>query len=45
MKRILEKCIAPENRSGITFVEVMVIGVLVPAVVRNVKKYVINTDK
>jgi hypothetical protein len=45
MKRVLQKCIGPENKSGITFVEVMVIGVLVPMVVRNVKNYVISTDK
>ena len=45
MKRILERCIGPENKSGITFVEVMLIGILVPMVVRNVKNYVINTDK
>ncbi|PKB18976.1 hypothetical protein [Flavobacterium sp. 5] len=45
MKRILKKCIGPENKSGITFIEVMLIGVLVPMVVRNVKNYVINTDK
>lgn len=45
MKRILQKCMGPENKSGITFVEVMLIGVLVPMVVRNVKNYVISTDK
>ncbi|WP_165830431.1 hypothetical protein [Flavobacterium aquariorum] len=49
MKRILQnsffKCIGPENRSGITFVEVVVVGLLVPLVVRNVKNYVINIDK
>jgi hypothetical protein len=45
MKRILQKCIDAENKSGITFVEVMVIGVLVPLVVRNIKNYVINIDK
>ncbi len=49
MKRVLQnsfiKCIGPENKSGITFVEVVVIGVLVPMVVRNVKNYVINTHK
>lgn len=49
MKRILQnsffKCIGPENKSGITFVEVVVVGLLVPLVVRNVKNYVINTDK
>ena len=45
MKRILQKCIGPDNKSGITFVEVMLIGVLVPIVVKNVKNYVINTDK
>ncbi len=49
MKRILQnsffKCIGPENKSGITFVEVVVVGLLVPFVVRNVKNYVINTDK
>ena len=44
MKKVLQKCMGPENKSGITFVEVMVIGVLVPMVVRNVKNYVINTD-
>ncbi|PVX44328.1 hypothetical protein C8C85_0051 [Flavobacterium sp. 103] len=49
MKRILQnsffKCIGPENKSGITFVEVVVVGLLVPLVVRNVKNYVINIDK
>lgn len=49
MKRILQnsffKCIGPENKSGITFVEVVVVGVLVPLVVRNVKNYVINIEK
>lgn len=45
MKRVLQKCIGPDNKSGITFIEVMVIGVLVPLVVRNIKNYVINTDK
>jgi hypothetical protein len=49
MKRILHdsffKCIGPENKSGITFVEVVVVGVLVPLVVRNVKNYVINVEK
>lgn len=45
MKRILKKCIGPENKSGFTFVEVMVVGVLFPMVVRNVKNYIINTDK
>ncbi len=45
MKRILQKCVDSENKSGITFVEVMVIGVLVPLVVRNIKNYVINSDK
>lgn len=49
MKRILQnsffKCIGPENKSGITFVEVVVVGLLVPLIVRNVKNYVINTDK
>ncbi|HKO77300.1 MAG TPA: hypothetical protein VJU52_08785 [Flavobacterium sp.] len=49
MKRILQnsffKCIGPENKSGITFVEVVVVGLLVPMVVRNVKNYVINIDK
>lgn len=49
MKRILQnsffKCIGPENKSGITFVEVLVVGLLVPLVVRNVKNYVINIDK
>jgi hypothetical protein len=49
MKRILQnsffKCIGPDNKSGITFVEVVVVGLLVPLVVRNVKNYVINTDK
>lgn len=49
MKRILQnsflKCIGQENKSGITFIEVVVVGLLVPLVVRNVKNYVINTDK
>ncbi|TRX35133.1 hypothetical protein FNW52_11955 [Flavobacterium sp. ZT3R18] len=49
MKRILQdsffKCIGPENKSGITFVEVVVVGVLVPLVVRNVKNYVINAER
>lgn len=45
MKRILQKCVDVENKSGITFVEVVVIGVLVPLVVRNIKNYVINIDK
>jgi len=49
MKRILQnsffKCISPENKTGITFVEVVVVGVLVPLVVRNVKNYVINVEK
>jgi hypothetical protein len=49
MKRILQdsffKCIGPENKSGITFVEVVVLGVLVPLVVRNVKNYVINIER
>ena len=49
MKRILQnsffKCISPENKSGITFVEVVVVGVLFPLVIRNVKNYVINVEK
>lgn len=49
MKRILQdgffKCIGPENKSGITFVEVVVVGVLVPLVVRNVRNYVINIER
>jgi hypothetical protein len=49
MKRILQnsffKCIGPENKSGITFVEVVVVGVLMPMVLKNVKNYVINMDK
>ena len=49
MKRILQnsffKCIGPENKSGITFVEVVVVGVLFPLVIRNVKNYVINVEK
>ena len=49
MKKILQnsffRCIGPENKSGITFVEVVFIGVLVPLVVRNVKNYVIKADK
>jgi len=49
MKRILQnsffKCIGPENKSGITFVEVVIVGLLVPLVVRNVKNYVISIDK
>lgn len=45
MKRVLQRCIGPDNKSGITFVEVMVIGILVPIVVRNIKNYVISTDK
>nr|WP_315151966.1 hypothetical protein [uncultured Flavobacterium sp.] len=45
MKRILEKCIDVENKSGITFVEVMIVGVLVPLLFRSIKNYVINSDK
>ncbi len=49
MKRILHssflKCIGPENKSGITFIEVVVVGLLVPIVVRNVKTYVGNLEK
>jgi hypothetical protein len=49
MKRILQnsffKCIGPENKSGITFIEVVVVGVLMPIVVKNVKNYVFNLDK
>lgn len=45
MKRILQKCIGSDNKSGITFLEVMVVGLFVPFVVRNVKKYVIEIDK
>jgi hypothetical protein len=45
MKRILQKCVDLENRSGITFVEVMLVGVLVPLVVKNIKNYVINIDR
>lgn len=45
MKKILKKCIGPENKSGFTFVEVVVVGVLFPIVVRNVKNYVVNTEK
>jgi hypothetical protein len=45
MKRILQKCIDAENKTGITFVEVILIGVLVPMVVRNIKNYVINIDR
>jgi hypothetical protein len=49
MKRILQKsffkCIDSENQSGITFIEVLVIGVFVPYVVKNAKSYVINVDK
>ncbi|WP_264564536.1 hypothetical protein [Flavobacterium sp. N3904] len=49
MKRILQnsffKCIGPENKSGITFVEVVIVGLLVPLVVRNVKNYVISLEK
>ncbi|MDR6844458.1 hypothetical protein J2W95_001149 [Flavobacterium granuli] len=49
MKRILQnsffKCIGPENKSGITFVEVLVVGWLVPLVVQNVKNYIISIDK
>jgi hypothetical protein len=45
MKRILNKCIDSENKSGITFVEVLLVGILVPMVVRNMKNYVINVDK
>lgn len=49
MKRILHnsflKCIDPENKSGITFIEVVVVGLLVPLVVRNVKNYMINLEK
>ncbi|WP_269222669.1 MULTISPECIES: hypothetical protein [Flavobacterium] len=49
MKRILQnsffKCIGPENKSGITFIEVVVVGVLMPIVVKNVKNYVFNIDK
>lgn len=49
MKRILQnsffKCIGPENKSGITFIEVVIVGLLVPMVVRNVKNYVVSIDK
>lgn len=45
MKRILQKCVDAENKSGITFVEVVVIGVLIPKVVQNIKDYVINFDR
>jgi len=45
MKRILKKCISPENKFGFTFVEVVVVGVLFPIVIKNVKNYVVNTDK
>ncbi|WP_281638028.1 hypothetical protein [Flavobacterium marginilacus] len=45
MKRILQKCVDLDNKSGITFVEVVVIGVLIPKVVQNIKDYVINFDK
>jgi hypothetical protein len=49
MKTILQdsffKCIGPENKSGITFVEVVVVGLLVPLVVRNVKNYVTYIEK
>lgn len=49
MKRILQnsffKCIGPENKSGITFVEVVVVGLLVPLMVRNVKNYVISIER
>lgn len=45
MKRILQKCIDVENKSGITFVEVVVIGVLLPLLVRSITNYVINIDK
>jgi hypothetical protein len=39
------KCIAPENKSGITFVEVVVVGLLTPLIIRNVKNYVFNNEK
>jgi len=49
MKRILHnsflKCIGPENKSGITFIEIVVVGLLVPIVVKNVKNYVVNFEK
>jgi len=45
MRRILEKCIGSENKAGFTFVEVMIIGVLVPLVVRNIKNYISNTNE
>ena len=49
MKRILHnsflKCIDPQNKSGITFIEVVVVGLLVPLVVRNVKNYMVNFEK
>ena len=45
MRRILEKCIGSENKSGFTFIEVMLIGVLVPLVVRNIKSYISNTNE
>ncbi len=49
MKRKLQKsffkCIDPDNKSGITFVEVVLVGLFVPYVVQNVKSYVINVDK
>jgi hypothetical protein len=39
------KCIDPENKSGITFVEVVIVGVLVPLVMRNVKNYIGNIER
>jgi len=39
------KCISAENKSGITFVEVVVVGLLAPLIIRNVKNYVLNNEK
>ena len=39
------KCIDPENKSGITFVEVVLVGFLAPLIIRNVKNYVFNSEK
>jgi hypothetical protein len=39
------KCIDPANKSGITFVEVVVVGFLAPLIIRNVKNYVFNNEK
>jgi len=48
MKIILQKsflkCIDPKNKSGITFLEVVIVGLLIPLVLKTVKRYVLNLD-